>query len=166
LTYPYYYIAVANVPKGGNFASDMWDYKFTFAHSLGLGRDTGASGRDEDDGETKEKDAGHSPTGSEYSVHDDHPNSASGTESEPPSALPSPSPHQICPLPSHAHSPPSALSSPTSDCPRLSEDDFPLHIPLDGSWPTTPTALKRNHSEQASDTSHASPAKKKTKGEG
>ncbi|KAJ7312709.1 hypothetical protein DFH08DRAFT_821873 [Mycena albidolilacea] len=156
----------SDVPKAGNFASDARDYEFTFAHSLGLGRETGARGGDEDHAETEEKDAGHSPTSSEYSVHDDNPDSASGTESEPPSALPSPSPRRIRPLPSHAHSPPPASSSPTSDRLHLSEDEFPLHIPLDGSRPTTPTALKRTHSERVSDTPHASPAKKKLKEKG
>ncbi|KAJ7934876.1 hypothetical protein B0H13DRAFT_2305332 [Mycena leptocephala] len=149
--------------KVGNFASDARDYEFTFAHSLGLGREAGANGGDEDDGDTEEKDAGHSPTGSEYSLHDDNPNSASGTESDPPSAPPSPSPRRIRPLPSRAHSPPPASSSPTSDRPHLSEDEFPLHIPLDVSRPTTPTAPKRTHSERVSNTPHASPAKKKLK---
>ncbi|KAJ7307002.1 hypothetical protein DFH08DRAFT_720203, partial [Mycena albidolilacea] len=59
--------------KAGDFASDARDYEFTFAHSLGFGKETTES----DDGESEKADTEDSPSGSEYSAQDDDSDSVS-----------------------------------------------------------------------------------------
>ncbi|KAJ7810585.1 hypothetical protein B0H14DRAFT_2607180 [Mycena olivaceomarginata] len=146
------FLRIVERHKAEGFASEAWDYEFTFAHP----RETAGS---QDEGSDVEA----APTGSEYSDSEQDQGSESDNESETPSAPPSPSPRKTLPLKPPAPLQPPPSSSPSSVHSHSSEDKYPLHVAVEHERPTTPTVPKRTHSERVSNTPHMSPEKKKLK---